>query len=176
MKVYFKEEQRFNQWWIKLIMIIVVIGALVPVYYEAIVQFTTGKPVGKNPMSNEGLLVFTFVVTLVIIGATSMIFFLKMTTIIDESGIHIVFKPFIRHLTIKPGEISNWEVRKYNPVKEYGGWGYRFGRKSGTAYNVSGNIGLQLYLKKGRKILIGTQRPDAIKRAMEKLMFKEENG
>jgi len=35
---------------------------------------------------------------------------------------------------------------------------------------MSGNIGLQLYFKDGKRLLIGTKRPDAIKRAMDKLM------
>ena len=35
---------------------------------------------------------------------------------------------------------------------------------------VSGKIGLQLYLKNGAKLLIGTQKKQAIEYAMEKLM------
>jgi chaperone required for assembly of F1-ATPase len=35
---------------------------------------------------------------------------------------------------------------------------------------MKGNTGLQLYLVDGKKMLVGTQRPDAIKRAMEKMM------
>jgi len=40
----------------------------------------------------------------------------------------------------------------------------------GKAYNVRGNIGLQLYLQDGKKVLIGTQRGDAFLRAINKLM------
>lgn len=55
------------------------------------------------------------------------------------------------------------------PIKEYGGWGIK-GKFKSKAYNVSGNIGLQLYLKNGRKVLFGTQRQEAIENAMKKLM------
>jgi len=48
------------------------------------------------------------------------------------------------------------------------------GGKVGIAYNVKGNMGLQLYLKNGAKILIGTQKPAGVERAMKKLM--EEGG
>jgi hypothetical protein len=38
---------------------------------------------------------------------------------------------------------------------------------------VSGNIGLELVLKTGRKVLFGTQKSQAIKYAMEKMMNGE---
>ena len=176
MKKYFEEKQGFNQVWLKILMIGVTIAALVPVYYETIIHFTKGEPMGNPPMSETGIIIFDVAITLVIIAATSVIFLLKLKTVIDSEGIHIYFKPLIRHKLIKPDEIEKWEVRKYSPIKEYGGWGYRFGTKKGVAYNTMGNIGLQLRLKKGKDILIGTQRPDAIKKAMEKLMNKQENG
>jgi hypothetical protein len=57
---------------------------------------------------------------------------------------------------------------------EYGGWGIRYGRK-GRAYNVSGNMGLDLTLKPSKSFLIGTQTPDSIRYAMEKLMRERES-
>jgi hypothetical protein len=40
------------------------------------------------------------------------------------------------------------------------------------AYTISGNKGLQLYLKNGREVLLGTERPEAIAKAMKR-MFEE---
>ncbi|MCB0473313.1 MAG: hypothetical protein KDC69_02350 [Flavobacteriaceae bacterium] len=59
-------------------------------------------------------------------------------------------------------------IRKYNPVLEYGGWGVRLNyyRKRGRAFNVSGNIGLQLILKNGKKILIGTHKEYEMKQVL----------
>jgi hypothetical protein len=45
----------------------------------------------------------------------------------------------------------------------------------GITYNIMGHIGLQLYLSDGKKLLIGTQRPEAMKRAMKKLMEENEH-
>ena len=68
-------------------------------------------------------------------------------------------------------EIDRFEIREYKPIKEYGGWGMKQGKKGvGKAYSVSGNIGLQLYLTNGKKVLIGTQRRDAMLRAIRKMM------
>ena len=45
--------------------------------------------------------------------------------------------------------------------------------KYGKAYNVTGNIGLKLFLKNGKIILLGTQRAQAISYAMEKTYGQE---
>ena len=43
-----------------------------------------------------------------------------------------------------------------------GGWGIKFGlfgnKARGNAVNISGDIGIQLELKNGKKLLIGTQK------------------
>jgi hypothetical protein len=173
-KKYFEEVQHFDQLWLKLLMIAAFLVSVIPLYIITIKQFTTGVPAGNNPVSNESLIITDIIITLVVSIAVSLIFLLKLKTEITSEGIRVSFKPLVRNMLIRPGEIEHWEVRKYNPIKEYGGWGYRFGnRKHGTAYNVKGNMGLQLILKHNRKLLIGTQRPEAIKRAMEKLMMTE---
>jgi hypothetical protein len=52
---------------------------------------------------------------------------------------------------------------------EYGGWGYRVGgKKSGIAFNVSGNMGVQIELKNGKKILLGTRKPKEAEEALKK--------
>jgi hypothetical protein len=67
-------------------------------------------------------------------------------------------------------EIQRYEIRKYSPLLDYGGWGIKKRFKWGRAYNVSGNIGLQLYLKTGKKVLFGTLRSQAIIYAMDEMM------
>ncbi len=176
-KLYFKEEQKFDQWWLKLLMITVFVASVIPIIYLAVDQVVFGKVHGNNPMSNTGIIIFTIAIVLIIGFSTMLVFLLKLKTEIRNDGIHISFKPFVKHRFIKKEDILSWEVRKYNPVKEFGGWGYRFGtKKNGDALNVKGDKGLQLYLKNfNKKLLIGTQRPDAIKRAMKKLMADTNN-
>lgn len=62
-------------------------------------------------------------------------------------------------------------MRLYRPIKEFGGWGMRtaFNGKNGKAYNVSGNVGIQLELKNGSKTLLGTQKGKEAKSANESL-------
>ncbi|TEW77202.1 hypothetical protein E2488_04665 [Gramella jeungdoensis] len=70
--------------------------------------------------------------------------------------------------------ISECYIRNYNPISEFGGWGIKssFRRDTGKAYTIKGSIGLQLKLKNGKKILIGTQKNEEIKRVIETYKHK----
>jgi len=174
-KPYFEERQKFDQWWLKLIIIGAVLAAVGPMFYGTIKQVATGIPWGDDPMSTTGLIIMDFVTTLIMTVVVLLIFKTRLITVIKRDGIHIRFKPFLyKERLITPDTIEKYEIRTYSSIKDYGGWGVRKSRRGkGIAYNVSGNIGLQLVLKNRRKILIGTQRPEAIKRAMNKLMEKK---
>jgi hypothetical protein len=61
-------------------------------------------------------------------------------------------------------------VRQYSPLTEYGGWGLRpglFGK--GTAFCVSGDMGLQLEFTDNKKLLIGTNKPDELTETLNKI-------
>lgn len=95
-----------------------------------------------------------------------------LLTEIDSENIYIKAKPFLNK-KIPFTDIESWTIRTYRPIMEYGGWGIRFSRK-GTAYNVSGNKGLQLALNSGKNILIGTQKPDGIRRILKSIIPEKE--
>ena len=63
-------------------------------------------------------------------------------------------------------DIESAEVRAYRPIREYGGWGLRFG-PSGMAWNAYGDRGVQLVLRSGRRVLIGSQDAEALARAIQ---------
>jgi hypothetical protein len=72
--------------------------------------------------------------------------------------------------------LESISVRSYNPLREFGGWGYRsWGGKKGNAWNISGNQGLQLQFKSGKELLIGTQQPEALVQCFEKLIQESPN-
>ncbi|MEH1008387.1 MULTISPECIES: hypothetical protein [unclassified Winogradskyella] len=152
----FKEEQRFNQLWLIILMLvstIVPIGIYVKEYTENPENFSSLELIG---------------VIFLILLASGFIFFFKLTTRIDETGIHYKFFPFHWNLkNIKWNEIDKAYVRTYDPLGEYGGWGLKGGilwnKSKGRAINVSGDIGIQLVLKSGKKLLIGTQKENEAK-------------
>ncbi len=178
-KILFSEEQRLSdspKKWIFILAYVLVFGAL---GYGMIQQLLLGKPWGNFPMSNSRLM---FAFSLVVLIMSAIVFLLhriKLIVYIDKEGIHYRFPLFIRkERLIKKEQITGYQVRRYRPLIEYGGWGYRtrtFYKDNGIAYNIMGHIGLQLYLADGTKLLFGTQRPEAMKRAMKKLMEENEH-
>jgi hypothetical protein len=87
----------------------------------------------------------------------------RLETVIDLEGISVRLFPL--HLKFKCflwQDIEKIYVREYAPLSEYGGWGLRYSVNHGKAYNVSGNQGVQLFFTNGKKLLIGTQKPEEI--------------
>ncbi len=111
---------------------------------------------------------------IMMVGLTILFYKMRLLTQVKPDGIYIKYPPFVnKERMISKAEISSFEIRKYNARREYKGHGVKRGRSiknAGMAYTVSGNMGLQIYLKNGKKILIGTQRKEAFKHAMEKMM------
>lgn len=168
-KVLFKEEQQFRQWWWIVLILGATIPAMVMCVYALYQQVVRGIQVGDSPAPN-GVMILGFIFLCIMLWGY---FKLKLEVWIDADGIHYRFFPLIiKNKLISKEQIQRFEIRKYNPILDYGGWGVRrgFGRKWQRAYNVSGNMGLQLYLTDGKKVLFGTQRSQAIFYAMEEMM------
>ena len=167
MKV-FTEHQRFDQWWLRLLMfstLFITVGAI-------ILEFPNVTPDEKTLFFSLG----GFSVLLVG-GLTALFFILKLETKIDETGISYGFRPFQKKLKKASwNEIERCYVRNYKPLNEYGGWGYKRGFvKHGKAYNVKGNIGLQIVFKNQKKTLLGTQKPEEVKRVLKTYSYKLSN-
>ncbi len=99
----------------------------------------------------------------------SMIFVLRLHTIINSEGIIAKFQPvpfFTRKFDWD--EIDRIYVREYSALSEYGGWGVR-GLFPAKAYNVSGKYGIQIVTKDNRHFLIGTHKPEEVKNVLNKL-------
>ena len=161
--ILFNEKQRFNQWW--LVIILALVNILI---FSILIVQLTSKPIGgAKPISAQVVVV---VCMLSIVISTSL-FFIQLQTIIKTDGIYVRFFPFqnnYRH--IRWNELSKSYVRTYNPITEYGGWGYRLGLfGKGKAYNVAGNKGLQLEFINGKKLLIGTQKPEALESVLHEI-------
>lgn len=173
--VLFKEEQKFKQPWMWLIIIPSAVGAIIFFGYAFNEQLLNSKPVGDNPLSDIGLIIFGSFIILLMIGITWLFYYMKLIIEIDKTGIHFSYPPMImkKKSILKP-DIKSFNIREYHPIKEYGGWGVKqTSEKWGQAYNVSGKIGMQVFLKDGKKVLFGTQRPDAFYSAVVKMMDSE---
>ena len=157
-RILFKESQYFRQWWLLTIFLLIFAVFLAGIYQQLI----KGIPFGDNPMSDTGLIIATVLYSLVML----LFYRMGLTTLIDDTGIYIRFFPFhLKYKFFAWEEIEKAYVRTYQPVREYGGWGLK-GGSMGLAYNVSGDKGLQLELKNGKKILIGTRQPENLQKLL----------
>jgi len=166
MKV-FKEIQRFTQSWI----LFLIGGITVFVFYTLFKDYNRIKETATNK-DLSGLIIPAVIMILVFV----LFLIIKLETRIDETGVYYQFFPF--HFKLKKigwDELKAIEVRKYSPIMEYGGWGIRgLSRKSrkGMAFNVSGNMGIQLVLKDGGRLLLGTKMPDKARETINNYLYK----
>lgn len=155
MKIEFKEEQKFTQWWLWIILIGIGILPTFGIYKQLIL----GEKFGDKPMSDFGLIIFS----ILIFGLIAMFYFMQLKTEINQNEIRMNFFPFVRK-KVNWKEIKKAEVVNYGFV---GGWGIRLWTKFGTVYNMKGNKGLAIELTNGKKFLIGTQKENELNKIVE---------
>jgi hypothetical protein len=157
------ERQRFKQWWIWLILL----GINGLFLFGVFKQVFGGQQFGDKAMSDTGLLITTGLTMLL----TLLFICFRLDTIIKKDGIYVRFFPL--HIKFKHytwDTLTKSYVRQYSAINEYGGWGLRLGLfGKGTAYNVSGNKGLQLEFKTNKKLLIGTNKADELTAVLSKI-------
>lgn len=161
--ILFSEIQKFQQRWVWIIIITVNLFLLYAVYKQIIM----GEKWGIKPMGNTGLIIST----LAALAVAVLFYKARLETIIKKDGIFVRFFPlFFSTKEYAWKSLSKCHIRSYSALAEFGGWGWRFsvfGR--GTAYTIKGDKGLQLILKSGRKLLIGTQKPKELEAALQKI-------
>ncbi|MCP4642355.1 MAG: hypothetical protein GY851_18055 [bacterium] len=67
-------------------------------------------------------------------------------------------------------DLRTVRVVDYRPILDAGGWGMRFGRFEGqscTFWNARGNRGVLIETAAGKRYIIGSQNPEALKEAIE---------
>ena len=163
-KILFSEKQKFTQWWLWLLLW----GMNSIFLYGIYQQVLLGIPYGDHPMSNAGLWL-TFGLMLLL----SLLFWIaKLETNITKECIYVRLFPFqIKYRSILWSNVHKAYIRTYSPIKEYGGWGIRVGlSENGQAYNVSGNVGLQIEYTNGNKLLIGTQKAAALEKVISTIL------
>lgn len=169
-RLLFEEVQRFRytiSWWVLMVVSVPFFGGFLYALYQ---QLILGVPVGDRPMGDLALILVSLSMIILLTAVIWLFQVMKLHVKIDEGMLFYSFYPFFSEMrAVKKGETKNLYVRKYKPILEYGGWGYRIRWKRGKAFNVSGKWGLQLIFNNGKKILIGTQKPGELEIAIEKL-------
>jgi hypothetical protein len=146
-EVLFKETQRFTQWWLWLIIILL-----------------CAMPLGLlfNDLTWSVPNVITSIVALVIL---TLFLSLKMTTTITDKEIVVRYFPLITKKWFW-ADLETAEVLDYGFV---GGWGIRFWTDYGTVYNVKGSKGIHIKAV-GKEYLVGTQKEEELRSSIAHLL------
>jgi hypothetical protein len=153
MEPIFIEIQRFEKWWLFVLLPLPFFIFLVPnlLSYIGAVESST-----SNSTYIDVLIPF-----IVLVLIMSWILMMRLKTNINSKGVtaHFQNMPFCkRHYNWS--DIESIIIIEYSPLWEYGGWGVRLGA-NGWCYNVSGNYGIKIIDKTGKPFLIGTQKKEA---------------
>jgi len=147
--ILYSEKQRFRQWWIWVLILPTPMVCLWGMFQQIIL----GVPFGNAPANDLFLILIAVVFGL---GLPLFIYKAGLDTEVTDREVRIRFRPIHRDwVRYDFDQIENVEVHIYNPIRDYGGWGIRYGRL-GKAYNVSGNAGVLVTLKNGTRVLIGS--------------------
>lgn len=124
-------------------------------------QVVLGHKIGRQPVSNGNVIGWTIFLWLVYLRLITT----KMVTKVERGKLTISMLGMwtLRKVWLK--DIGKTEVVSYRPVEDYGGYGIRL-TKRGRAYIASGDRGVRITFAKGGKILIGSQRPEELERAI----------
>jgi len=156
----FTETQHFRQKWLWFLLIPIIV-IMWWVFYQ---QIIVGIPFGTNP-GPDSLVWGLFVVFG--LGLPWLFYALRLTTNVGPEYLWIRFFP-LSSRRIDYRDIDRFYAREYKPIAEYGGWGIRWSPDRGMAYNVSGKVGVQIHLKNGKQLLIGSQRSEELVLSLEK--------
>ncbi len=149
--MYFHEDQHFRGsllWTLSALML----GA-------AVVVVAAATP--REPLAGAA--------TVVILSLVLALFlFARLETEVRSDVVLVQFHGLWPTRRVPLDDIAGFEARRYT-MWESGGWGVHL-TMSGMAYNTSGNDGVFFTLTNGRKILVGTQRPQEFAAAVAKAL------
>ena len=120
-------------------------------------QLVWHRPWGTPPVSNGDLLFLSVLLVLVYVRLVTV----RLVTDLRSTEIAVRLRGLWRKREIPLDRVRAAKVVEYDAVRDFGGYGFRSGRR-GPAFIASGNRGVELELRDGRKILIGSQDPDEL--------------
>ena len=100
------------------------------------------------------------------LGVPAWVLSLEMATTVDADGMEVRFVLGFASMRFAVADMASVRAVTYHPMREFGGWGVRWGRGGSRAYNVSGNRGVEIIHASGRRWIIGSQRAEELAAAL----------
>ncbi|OFW53207.1 MAG: hypothetical protein A2V75_01915 [Actinobacteria bacterium RBG_16_70_17] len=93
---------------------------------------------------------------------------LRLVTRVDASGVDVRFRPPLSGRRFPFEDIERCEQVRYLPIREFSGWGIRWGRR--------GEAVVEITLRQGYRFAVGSRQPDALERAILARLGGEDRG
>jgi len=158
----FRETQRFGAWWVWLLVVVCAIGA----WWPFLAQVVFDEPLGSEPAPDWLL---WLLVVLFGVGLPALFAVMRLEVEVRADRIDVRYRPFM-HRSISAADIAGAQARTYRPVREYGGWGIKGWSRTKVAYNVAGDRGVELRLRDGSTVMLGSQRPAELEAAVRAIL------
>ncbi len=169
------QEIQYLMWWVALILLGG--GVLIPILIlAAIPPFVRhgfsipGSPQGWSPRQKLAATILLGGVAAVFVLLFGWIFlsFGVMTTEVTPTEVLVQFGWLPSYKEAIPlSEIQSAEAVRYNPM-DYGGWGIKQRSANDRVLSQRGDQAVRLQLVEGRRLLIGSQRPEALLDAIKR--------
>lgn len=163
--LFFREEQKTKYAWIGL----AISGLSAIVFGIGLYrQLVLGISFGTKPVNDIGLIIFSIFIPLLFLGLYFLINKSALYTEVRDDAIIIRYPIYVnKPIKFMLNDIDFFQKRYFRPVKELGGHGVKTKGRT-KSYTVFGKIGLDILLKSGERIIIGTQKSEAFIAAIKK--------
>jgi len=163
--VFREEQSMLGLWWS--VLTVLVISVLM--WWGFAQQILLGRPWGSHPSPD-----WMMWLILLVFGIAFPIFFMRLRLVVEihRDRVEIRFAPIAKR-SIPFTEIARVEPRKYSPIAEYGGWGIKGWSRRKMSYSMSGNRGVELHLRDGCSVMIGSRDAQKLARAIEQAMARQ---
>jgi hypothetical protein len=134
-------------------------------WFAAIWQVVLGNRFGDNP-APDGVLVAVWALAGVLLPCWLLA--LRLVTRVDEQGVDVRFRPPLSGRRFPFGDIEHCGQVRYLPIREFSGWGIRWGRR--------GDVAVEITLRQGYRFAVGSQQPDALEEAIVARLGSQSRG
>jgi len=159
----YREEQNFG-WWVYALLAVMLLLTWAGTGRHHAVVADPAPPVHRLGLEVPvGLAVGLTLPAVLVVGV------LRMTTEVTPIGVRVWFGwlPTFRR-SVPISAIQRLEVVRYRPIRDTWGWGVRRGPDDELVLNARGDRGVRLHLADGSRLLIGSQRPEALASALHR--------
>lgn len=155
-RVLYRERSSWP-WWVHLLVSLTLIAAIIP-----LVEAVKGNiGTGPDQMPLVVALLSASLGLAIPVGIYALMGDLR--TLVTAEGLDIRWGLLeIIRKWIPFHEVESSEAVTYSPLREFGGWGIRYGGKGKKTWNIRGNRAVLLHLRDGTRFYLGSEKPERI--------------